>query len=60
MLALHCSLLKYVVALCLFKKKQYVYLSLKILLKNADHHLHLQQAVIFMLLEGLASLKVAD
>ena len=42
------------------KKKKNVYLSLKILLKNADHHLHLQQAVIFMLLEGLASLKVAD
>ena len=59
MLALYCSLLKYVVAYVL-KKKNYVYLSLKILLKNADHHLYLQQAVIFVLLEGLASLKVAD
>ena len=30
-----------------------------LLLKNANHHLNLQQAVIFLLVEGLASMSMA-
>ena len=34
-------------------KKQCTYLNLKILLRNANHHLSLQQVVILLLVEGL-------
>ena len=51
---------KCAMALCL-KKKQCSSLNLKIiLLKNAKHHLSLQQVVILSLVEGLALMLMAD
>lgn len=57
-LCLHKSI-KCTIALCLKKLICKPYLKNSLLIKSAHHHLSSQQAVLFLLMEGLASVLMA-
>jgi hypothetical protein len=56
-LCLHCTVVKRAIVLCL--KNARTLIKNNLLLKNSNHYLNSQRAVIFLLMESLASMLMA-